>query len=56
MRLAVGLSVIWMIGGTLFIASWLVDDATGYAEFLRSICALGNKSLVRDFPAHGQST
>jgi hypothetical protein len=52
-RLAVGLSVIWMIGGTVFIASWLVDDATRYAESLRSLCELGNKSLVRDFPVDG---
>lgn len=53
MRLAVGLSVIWMIGRTVFIANWLVDDATRYAESLRSLCELGNKSLVRDFPVDG---
>jgi hypothetical protein len=53
MRLVVGLSVIWMIGGTVFIAGRLTDDATEYAESLRSICELGNKSLVRDFPIDG---
>jgi hypothetical protein len=53
MRLGVALSVIWMIGGTLFIASGITDDATRYAESLRSLCELANKSLVRDFPVDG---
>jgi hypothetical protein len=51
-RVLVSLSLIWMIGGTLYIASRFIDHATKLAEGLRWMCEQGNASLVRDYPKY----
>lgn len=48
-RVLVSLSLIWMIGSTLYVASRFTDNATRFAEGPRWMCEQGNASLVRDF-------